>query len=55
MPPFEKDNKVTADMCWGVAPGMPNCRVGYHNERMIPDEVGFRVGGLPKIRTLPFE
>ena len=39
----------------GVAPGMPNYIVGYHNERMKINEIEYMVGGLPKIRTLPFE
>jgi saccharopine dehydrogenase-like NADP-dependent oxidoreductase len=39
----------------GVAPGMPNFIVGYHNEKMKIDEVEYMVGGLPKIRTFPFE
>jgi len=50
-----KEKKVTVVMDCGVAPGMPNYIVGYHNERMILDEVEYMVGGLPKIRTLPFE
>ena len=49
-----KEKKVTVIMDCGVAPGMPNYIVGYHNERMRLDEVEYMVGGLPKVRTLPF-
>ncbi len=50
-----KENNVTVVIDCGVAPGMPNYIVGYHNERMKIDEVLCLVGGLPKIRTMPFE
>ena len=50
-----KEKKVTVVMDCGVAPGMPNYIVGYHNEKMKIDEVEYMVGGLPKVRTLPFE
>lgn len=50
-----KENKVTVVMDCGIAPGMPNYIVGYHNERMKLDKVEYMVGGLPKIRTKPFE
>jgi len=50
-----KGNEVTVVMDCGIAPGMPNYIVGYHNERMKLDGVEYMVGGLPKIRTLPFE
>jgi saccharopine dehydrogenase-like NADP-dependent oxidoreductase len=50
-----KEKNVTVVMDCGVAPGMPNYFVGYHNERMNLDEIEYMVGGLPKIRTLPFE
>jgi saccharopine dehydrogenase-like NADP-dependent oxidoreductase len=50
-----RENKVTVVMDCGVAPGMPNYMVGYHNQRMKIDEVEYMVGGLPKIRTWPFE
>lgn len=50
-----KANNVTVVMDCGVAPGMPNFIVGYHNEKMVLDEVEYMVGGLPKVRTLPFE
>lgn len=50
-----RENDVTVVMDCGVAPGMPNYITGYHNERMKLDEMHYLVGGLPKIRTLPFE
>ena len=50
-----KENKVTVVMDCGVAPGMPNYIVGYHNEKMKIEEFEYMVGGLPKIRKLPFE
>jgi len=50
-----KENKSTVVMDCGIAPGMPNYIVGYHNERMKIDEVEYMVGGLPKVRTFPFE
>jgi len=50
-----KGNGVTVVMDCGIAPGMPNYIVGYYNERMKIEEVEYMVGGLPKIRTFPFE
>jgi lysine 6-dehydrogenase len=50
-----KENKVTVVMDCGVAPGMPNYIAGYQNERMKIEELEYMVGGLPKIRTFPFE
>lgn len=50
-----RKNNVTVIMDCGVAPGMPNYIIGYHNERMKLDDVVIMVGGLPKIRTFPFE
>ncbi len=50
-----KENKVTVVMDCGVAPGLPNYIVGYHNEKMKIERVEYMVGGLPKIRTMPFE
>lgn len=46
---------VTVVMDCGVAPGMPNYIVGYHNERMKIEAMEYMVGGLPKVRTWPFE
>ena len=50
-----KEKQVTVVMDCGIAPGMPNCNVGYHNERMNLSKVEYMVGGLPKIRIKPFE
>lgn len=50
-----RENGVTVVMDCGVAPGMPNYIVGYHNERMKIEAVEYMVGGLPKTRTWPFE
>jgi len=50
-----RENNVTVVMDCGVAPGLPNYIIGYHNEKMKLTRVDYMVGGLPKIRTLPFE
>lgn len=50
-----KENNVTVVMDCGVAPGMPNYIVGYHNELMSIESMDYMVGGLPKVRTFPFE
>jgi saccharopine dehydrogenase-like NADP-dependent oxidoreductase len=50
-----KEHGVTVVMDCGVAPGMPNYIVGYHNNTMKIDEVDYLVGGLPRIREWPFE
>lgn len=50
-----KDNNVTAIVDCGVAPGMSNLLLGYHNERMKISDFECQVGGLPKKRILPFE
>lgn len=50
-----KENGVTVVMDCGVAPGMPNYMVGYHNKRMKIDQLEYLVGGLPRIREWPFE
>jgi lysine 6-dehydrogenase len=50
-----KDNQVTVVMDCGVAPGMPNYIAGYQNERMKIEELEYMVGGLPKVRSFPFE
>lgn len=46
---------VTAIVDCGVAPGMPNLIAGYLDTLMDIDELFYMVGGLPKIRTFPFE
>ncbi len=50
-----KEHGVTVIMDCGVAPGMPNIIAGYYNEKMKIENFEYMVGGLPKIRTFPFE
>jgi len=50
-----KDNNVTVIMDCGVAPGIPNIIAGYHNETMKIENFEYMVGGLPVVRTFPFE
>ncbi len=50
-----KEKNVTAIVDCGVAPGMSNLILGYHNERMKIDSFECMVGGLPKKRVQPFE
>ena len=50
-----KENNVTAIVDCGVAPGMSNLILGYHNERMKITNFECMVGGLPKKRIYPFE
>ena len=50
-----KDNGVVAVTDCGVAPGMGNIILGYHNERMVVDKYICYVGGLPIIREWPYE
>ncbi len=45
---------VTAITDCGVAPGMPNLIVGYHNEFMEIDTFEYVVGGLPVVKVYPF-
>lgn len=49
------ENRVTGITDMGVAPGMPNLIAGYHNEKMKINHFEYMVGGLPKVRTFPFE
>jgi saccharopine dehydrogenase-like NADP-dependent oxidoreductase len=53
--PLAREMGVTVVMDCGVAPGMPNYIVGYHNERMKIEAMEYMVGGLPKTRSWPFE
>jgi lysine 6-dehydrogenase len=58
--PFELDglakkNQVTVVTDCGVAPGMGNIILGYHNARMTVHTYECLVGGLPVIREWPFE
>jgi lysine 6-dehydrogenase len=50
-----KEKNVTAIVDCGVAPGMSNLMLGYHNERMKITDFECMVGGLPKKRVYPFE
>lgn len=50
-----KKNKVVAITDCGVAPGMSNLFAGYHNEKMQIRSFLCLVGGLPVIRTFPYE
>lgn len=50
-----KSKNVTAIVDCGVAPGMSNLVLGYHNSRMQVTSFECMVGGLPKIRVKPFE
>lgn len=48
-------NNVPAIVDCGVAPGMPNLFLGYHNKRMQVTDFFYMVGGLPKVRNYPFQ
>jgi saccharopine dehydrogenase-like NADP-dependent oxidoreductase len=50
-----KENKVTAIVDCGVAPGMSNLILGRYNEEMTIHSFDCMVGGLPKLRIKPFE
>ncbi len=50
-----KENSVTAIVDCGVAPGMDNIILGYHNKRMKVERFECLVGGLPFERKLPFQ
>jgi len=50
-----KENHVTAIVDCGVAPGMSNYVLGYHNEQMKITSFECVVGGLPFHRVKPFE
>jgi len=50
-----KENDVTAIVDCGVAPGLSNLILGYHNKRMKITNFECMVGGLPVNRTWPFE
>lgn len=58
--PFDLDNAardrgVTAIVDCGVAPGMSNAILGYHDAAMDVQEFEFMVGGLPVARHWPYE
>ncbi|NOU37398.1 MAG: saccharopine dehydrogenase [Ferruginibacter sp.] len=50
-----KQKNVTAIIDCGVAPGMSNLILGYHNAQLKIDSFDCMVGGLPKVRVKPFE
>jgi saccharopine dehydrogenase-like NADP-dependent oxidoreductase len=50
-----KENNVTAIVDCGVAPGMSNIILGYHNNRMNVNKFECYVGGLPEKRDWPWE
>ena len=50
-----KKHNVTAVIDCGVAPGMDNLLLGFLNTKMDVTDFECFVGGLPKIRTKPFE
>ena len=49
-----KQNNVTAIVDCGVAPGMGNIILGYHNEQIKITDFECLVGGLPKTKKWPF-
>jgi len=49
-----KENKVTAIVDCGVAPGMGNVILGYYNEKLKLTDFECLVGGLPKQKKWPF-
>lgn len=58
--PFElnelaKKKNVTAVVDCGVAPGMSNMILGYHNQKMQVERFDCMVGGLPLVRSWPYE
>jgi len=55
MDALAKEKNVTAIVDCGVAPGMSNLIVGYHNALMAITNFECLVGGLPKKRVYPFE
>lgn len=50
-----KEKNVIAVVDCGVAPGMFNIILGYHNERMQIENFVAMCGGLPVKRTMPFQ
>lgn len=50
-----KEKGVTAIVDCGVAPGMGNIILGYHNQQMKVNEYKCYVGGLPQVREWPYE
>ena len=50
-----KEKGVIAVMDCGVAPGMGNVILGYHNNNMVVEDYECLVGGLPEKREWPYE
>jgi len=50
-----KDFNVTAVVDCGIAPGMSNIILGYHNQRMDIEHFECIVGGLPVKRSWPYQ
>lgn len=50
-----KKNNVTIVTDCGVAPGMGNIILGYHNQKMKINSYECLVGGLPVVREWPYE
>ncbi|MFN4217783.1 MAG: saccharopine dehydrogenase C-terminal domain-containing protein [Candidatus Bipolaricaulia bacterium] len=50
-----KEKHVTAVVDCGVAPGMCNILLGYHNARMTVESYECLVGGLPVKRSWPYQ
>ena len=50
-----RKNGVTAVVDFGVAPGMSNLILGFWNARMRVESFECLVGGLPAVRTWPFQ
>jgi len=50
-----KQYNVTAIVDCGVAPGMSNLILGFHDAQMQIESFECMVGGLPKKRVMPFE
>ena len=49
-----KEQRVTAVVDCGVAPGMSNIILGYHNKRMTVNSYECLVGGLPEKGSFPY-
>jgi saccharopine dehydrogenase-like NADP-dependent oxidoreductase len=49
-----REHNVTAIVDMGVAPGMSNLILGFHDARLQVEQFKCYVGGLPKVRTWPF-
>ncbi|WP_455206505.1 saccharopine dehydrogenase family protein [Kaarinaea lacus] len=49
-----KHHKITAVVDMGIAPGMSNLILGFHNQHMAVHEFKCMVGGLPKHPKPPF-